>query len=440
MSIREIFQWIVGILFGLTSVFTVAMPTQLALMTTGKVRDVLPVAGDFVPAVRLVTFTDSHNRNDNVGNAIDAAYRLFDEDNTYPGIDAFIGLGDFTSIGGEDDYRRYAETLREHVKDDTLMINIHGNHEFKDDNYREFFLKYFGHEPDTVTEINGFSCIAFSGVRSMTEWTFTPESLVWLDNAISRAEKTADGKAVFVFQHPHIWGTVFPSAFWSDPQLNPVFVKHPGVVDFSGHSHFPLNDPRSIYQSTYTAVGCGAMATFDLDKNGIPGQYPDGFDKAAQICVIEADNDGSVRIRGYDVFSLTCICDYYIEDVNDQSTYSYTQVNRIAHDTAPVFAAETKASARKNENGEWVLSFDEAKAAEGYVVHSYKITISDDRGLPVFAGTFVNDYYVFDDDNTADFRIPGDKLRTGNAYSLTVVAESAYHKYSGPLKLSFIAE
>ena len=73
------------------------------------------------------------------------------------------------------------------------------------------------------------------------------------------------------------------------------------------------------------------------------------------------------------------------------------------------------------------------------VIEFCEITISDDCGLPVFAGSFVNDYFVFDDDDTADFRLPGDKLKSGNAYTLTVVAESAYHKCSRPLKLSFIA-
>ena len=119
---------------------------------------------------------------------------------------------------------------------------------------------------------------------------------------------------------------------------------------------------------------------------------------------------------------------------------SYTQLNRYAHDKAPVFSPDTKAAARRNENGEWVLSFDEAKAAEGYVVHSYRLSIFDDRGLPVFAETFVNDYFVFDDDDTADFRLPGDRLKAGKTYTLTVVAESAYHKFSNPLKLSFVAE
>ena len=52
---------------------------------------------------------------------------------------------------------------------------------------------------------------------------------------------------------------------WGTPQLNVIFSKYSNVVDFSGHSHFPMSDPRSINQSLYTAVGCGAMARFELD-------------------------------------------------------------------------------------------------------------------------------------------------------------------------------
>ena len=73
MNPWEIESWIIGIIFGLFAVFTVAMPTQLFLAATGRVRDVPDTPDDFVPAVRLVAFTDSHNRNDNVAKAIDTA-------------------------------------------------------------------------------------------------------------------------------------------------------------------------------------------------------------------------------------------------------------------------------------------------------------------------------------------------------------------------------
>ncbi len=441
MSFHELFQWFIGIIFGLTTVLGVILPFGGAQRLAGKITEELPVvAEDFTPTVRLVAFTDTHNQNHHVADAIDTAYALFDNDASYPGVDGFFGLGDFSSVGFEGDYVNYVKTLNEHVRPETPCINIHGNHEFKHDDYRQFFLNNFGYDPNTVTEINGFSCIAFSGERGATEWTFTADSLKWLSTAIKDAEKKADGKAVFVFNHPHPWGTVYGSTYWGDPQLNIVLNGHNCVVDFSGHSHFPMNDPRSINQTTYTSVGCGAMATFETDKDYIPGQHPDGYDPAAQMTIIEADNDGSVRIRGYDLLSDTYICDYYIEDVNDQANYAYTLRNLAAHDTKPVFPEDAKAAAYKNDNGEWVISFDEAKAASGFIVHEYRVTIKNDKGLIIYTNNFVDDYFVFDNDDTADFRIGTDTLESGKEYTLMVCAESAYHKYSNLRCLPFTAQ
>ncbi|MBR3768609.1 MAG: hypothetical protein IKL10_10295 [Clostridia bacterium] len=47
------------------------------------------------------------------------------------------------------------------------------------------------------------------------------------------------------------------------------------------------------------------MARFELDENYIIGQHPERYENAAQFCIVEADNDGSVRLRGYDLLSDT---------------------------------------------------------------------------------------------------------------------------------------
>lgn len=442
MEFSEIKQWIIGIIFGVFSVLLVILPGQGVQHMFGAVSKDLPqTPADFVPTIRLVLITDTHNHNDRVANAIDTAYEMFDNAEPYAGIDGFFGLGDFSSVGGENDYINFVAALKAHVRPETPVINIHGNHEFKNDNYYEYFVNNFGYEPNTYTTINGFSCIAFSGERSLTEWTFTPKSLKWLSDSIADAEKNqTDGRAIFVFQHPHPWGTVYGSSVWGDPQLNPILNGHPNIVDFSGHSHFPMNDPRSINQTSFTAVGCGAMEYFELDNNFLPGQHPDGYDPANEMCIVEADNDGSVRIRGYDLLSDTYFCEYYIDDVNDCKNYPYTYNNMALHDKAPVFPADTTATAYQNESGEWVISFTEAEAAPGYVVHDYKVLITDEKGKPLLFKTFVDDYFVIDEDNTADFRIGSDTLESGKTYKLLTVAESAYHKFSKPLRLTFTAQ
>ena len=441
-KIGKVIASILGAVVGILAVLCVVTLCWGAVQQMrGYVTNMLPeTPEDFVPTVRLIAFTDTHNENENVADAIDTAYSLFDADPVYAGVDGFFCLGDFSSIGTEPDYAAYAETLRSHVRPETPMINIHGNHEFKNKaEYKDLFRKYFDQEPDTVTEINGFSCIAFSGERSLTEWTFTPGSLKWLSESVKTAEAKANGKAVFVFQHPHPWGTVYGSTVWGDPQINVVLNGHTSVVDFSGHSHFPMHDPRSINQASYTAVGLGGLARFELDKNGIVGQHPDGYEDAAEMCVIEADNDGSVRLRGYDLLSDTYFCDWYIDNVNDRENYAYTYKNLRAHDSKPAFPQDAQfASAQKDENGEWVVTFDDAQCA--YIVHEYKVEILDENGKKIYSDNFINDYYVYDPTDTASFRVGADTLESGWTYTLRVRAESAYHLYSDPIELTLIAQ
>lgn len=407
-------------------------------VTRGTVTETLPeTPSDFVPEIRLIVFTDTHNENENVVDAVETAYALFDNDETYKGVDGFFGLGDFSSIGAEPDYEAYANTLKEHVREDTVCINVLGNHEMKADNYKELFEKHFSHEINTVTEINGFTCIAFSGERSLTEWTFTPKSLKWLSDEIHKAEESSGDKPVLVFQHPHPFGTVYGSTIWCTPQLNPVFAGHSKVINFSGHSHFPLNDPRSINQSTYTSVGVGAMARFELDENYIVGQHPDGYEDAAQFAVVEADSYGRVRIRGYDLLSDTFFCDYFIENVNDPNTFAYTYKNLKAHDEAPVFPENTEVSLNVTDDGSYRISFTEAQVPEGFIVHEYKVVITDENNNEVYKDNFIASYYLINDETTQNFTVPKDTLTKDKTYTLTVTAESAYHKNSEEKTVSF---
>ncbi len=404
----------------------------------GNITDTLPqTPDDFKPEVRFVVFTDTHNENENVADAVDTAYTLFDNDSVYQGVDAFFGLGDFSSVGTESDYESYVKTLKEHIREETVCINVLGNHEFKADNYEQIFEKHFNHDTNTVTQINGFNFIAFSGERSLTEWTYSPKSLKWLSNEIHKAEALAGDKPIFVLQHPHPFGTVYGSSLWCTPQLNPVFAGHNKVINFSGHSHFPLNDPRSINQTTYTSVGVGAMARFELDKDYIVGQHPERYEDAAQFCIVEADNDGSVRIRGYDLLSDRFFCEYYIENINNADSYAYTYKNMKAHDKAPIFSDGALASVNTDENGDYRILFTHAEVPEGYIVHEYKILIEDMNGNDIYNDNIISDYYIIDDVDTQGFTVSKDLLEAGKTYDLTVTAESAYHFYSEPKTLTF---
>lgn len=405
----------------------------------GNVTDGFPsTPDDFVPAIRFVVFTDSHNNNARVGAMIDTAYEMFDDDEKYQGIDAFCSLGDFSSVGTESDYDNFIATLNEHIRPETKAVCILGNHETKQDYSLDLFREKFGYDPFNVTEVNGFSFISLSSYPHVTEWTYPRSVIHWAKQQLAAVEKKNDGRAVFVLQHPHNFATVYGSSFYCEPQLNNIWSGHSEIVCFSGHSHFPSCDPRSLNQSSYTNVGCGAIDRFELEKNCIINQHPDNYDKAAEFTVVEADNDGSVHILGYDLNSGTCFRDAYIDDVNDVKNYTYSYKNMKRHDPAPVFSDDTSGRAVQNENGEWILSFDEAE--DNFIVHSYTVKITDENGKRVYREKLLNDYYFFDGDNIADFNIGAETLQSGKTYKVKITAENAYLRSSKPITISVTAE
>ena len=393
---------------------------------------------DFTPSIRFVVFTDSHNNNARVGKMIDTAYEMFDDDENYQGIDAFCSLGDFSSVGTEPDYDNFIATLNEHIRPETKSVCILGNHETKQDYSLDMFREKFGYEPNNVTEINGFSFISLSSYPHVTEWTYPRSVIHWAENQLASVEAKNDGRAVFVLQHPHNFATVYGSSFYCEPQLNNVWGGHSEIVCFSGHSHFPSCDPRSMNQTNFTNVGCGAIDRFELEKNCIINQHPENFDKAAEFTVVEADNDGSVHILGYDLNSGTCFRDAYIDDVNDVKNYTYSYKNMRHNDPAPVFKEETACRAVQNENGEWIISFDEAD--DNFIVHNYTIKITDENGKRVYKEKLIDDYYFFDGDSIADFNIGADVLEAGKTYKVKITAENAYLRKSKPVTLTVTAE
>lgn len=405
----------------------------------GHVTEGFPqTPADFVPAIRFVVFTDSHNNNARVGAMIDTAYEMFDNAEPYGGIDAFCSLGDFTSIGTEPDYDNFAATLNEHIRPETKALCILGNHETKQDYSLDMFREKFGYDPFNVTEVNGFSFISMSSYPHVTEWTYPRSCIRWAKQQLAAVEAKNDGRAVFVLQHPHNFATVYGSSFYCEPQLNTVWGGHSEVVCFSGHSHFPSSDPRSLNQSDFTNVGCGAIDRFELEKNYLINQHPENFDKAAEFTVVEADADGSVHILGYDLTSGTCFRDAYIDNVNDVKNYTYSYKNMKHNDPAPMFKADTAGRAVQSENGEWILSFDEAEDA--FIVHNYTVKITDENGKKIYKEKLIDDYYFFDGDSLADFNIGAGVLESGKTYQVTVTAQNAYHRNSAPVTFAVTAE
>ena len=208
-------------------------------------------------------------------------------------------------------------------------------------------------------------------------------------------------------------------------------------MDFSGHSHYPVNDPRSIWQGGYTALGCGSLSSLETELDGIPGNNPyDLAYQTAQFYIVEADANGNVHILPYDMITEQFFSnDYYLTGLAKRN-YDYTYRKMKIRDKKPVFAEDTEISTSLNENGETILSF--AGASDNFVVESYKMSVAENGIKPVFSDNFAGKYmYLFADDT---YEVNLGTLESGKKYKVSIVAMNAYAETSKPFNYSFVAE
>ncbi len=402
---------------------------------TAKTTEMPTAPDDFVPAVRFAVCSDTHNQNQNVAEMIDRCYEIYDGDTVYSGIDLFAFCGDMTSVGENDDMDAFKQTLDEHVKGDTQILVLLGNHELKNPASRDYFTELYGVSPEQHIVVNGFH---FISVSNSYENAMSISAEVWANKEADKALAATPDLPIFSFQHPHNFGTVYGSTVWASPQLSSAWEGKSNIVNFSGHSHFPMNDPRSIWQGSYTALGCGGMDYFELENDLLVGQHPDGYEDAAQFYIVEADLDGSVRVRCYDLVSDGFFGEeYYIDDVTDKSCFAYSHNNRKDYDEAPVWKDDTQIELAQNEDGEYRITFDEA--VDKLIVQNYKIRVLS-NGFPIYAKTHIADYYLINNCDTASFNLGELNLKSGKEYKIEITAVNAYAELSQPMTWTYIAE
>lgn len=398
---------------------------------------------DFSPVVRFAICSDVHLNGDEEQTEAKRFAQMFNTAYEYSAaqeyntLDAFIVAGDMTNHGLPEEYRVFKKVISENLKDETQFMVCMGNHEFiayRDEDASEgtrVFEEEMQMNDDNSYCINGYNFIICSYDEDGKNFK---NKKSWLDAELKAAKAQSGDKPIFIVQHPAPFASVYGSINWGDITIPTVLMKYPQVIDFSGHSHYPVNDPRSIWQGGFTALGCGTLSYFETELDGVAGNFPYQNDQAAQFYIVEADADGNVCIKPYDLITGQFFdFEYYLSGLAKRNyAYSYLRMRTI--DKAPVFDENSHVEVNKTENGNSILSFSGAK--DNFVVESYKVSVSK-NGIKVFDDNFSGKYmYLFEEDT---YDVDLGELSSGK-YTAQIVAMNAYAELSSPLCYTFTVD
>jgi len=417
----------------------------------------------FVPTLRFVVASDVHLtdtatiRDDKFAQMFTDAYAYSDAHETYQNLDGVFVVGDVANNGSATSLERFFTLLTNGARAGTVTRATLGNHEFVTDqeNTVARFLAASGYEDDDAHLVIGGCHFIFLSPDAVDSngnrgRGFTAAKQNWLAEqlASAAADDPTGKKPIFVFQHQHVKNTVYGSAHnWGLTDLAAVLARYPQVVDFSGHSHFPINDPRSVWQGEYTAFNTASFKGLEMDLAGVAG-YADGVyptdaeggwnttgggrSDGGQYYIVEVDAENRILVQAFDVTTGQAVIEpIFIESVGDPAAFAYTNA-RAETETPPAFAEDAAVTTVVINADSATFRFPRT-AGETYVQHyRCEVRIGDVLISTVYR---LDDGFLFPAPATLTLPLTG--LDPETEYGVRIIPVTAWGNEGEPLVFTF---
>ena len=248
--------------------------------------------------LKVGVVSDIHVLKDNYDSFLEGDTRHFEHALEYfreRGADAVMICGDMADKGLTDQLMLVSKAWYKVFPDDKApdgrrveKLFVYGNHDLEGQNYGPFaknlypdpeeLKKHFiltdraaawedafheKYERVYLKEINGYQFVG----GQWKSWGGDSYLVDWVKQNCARLNP----KLPLLFaQHPHPANTCYGPWAWGHDggHVTKAFAKFPNLIAFSGHSHYPLTDERSIWQGAYVSVGAGS-----LRYPGSPNEY-----------------------------------------------------------------------------------------------------------------------------------------------------------------------
>lgn len=233
---------------------------------------------------------------------------------------------------------------------------------------------------------------------------YSPEQLAWFDATLSEITADEPNRFVLVLTHPMVTGTVYGSMlgdYWATEALTPILEKYPQAVIFGGHLHFPLNDPRSIWQGSFTALGCGSVRYMAIENGAY--EYMSGktvmknSGQFSQGLLVQIDRKGNMRITRMDFFNKSTIgTPWEISHPSKDLSFlkKYTTEKRESANTAPELTEMEVISGDVAEDGTTAISVRFPSGKDDEFVHHYVLTLTSETGEVLREKKYLTDFYL----------------------------------------------
>ncbi|MDR1335289.1 MAG: metallophosphoesterase [Tannerella sp.] len=356
-------------------------------------------------------------------------------------LDAIFNVGDLTDHGQIAEYDHLMETFTnaQYVPQYVPVYYLMGNHDNQPGNVSEFnYLSKTRQPMNQYLEIKGYPFITISqtGTNALD---YNHAAQRFLRESLADAQTNYPGKPIFVFVHVPPRNTCYGSGDadgWGSTVFPPLLELYPQVIVFAGHSHFPLGDPRSIWQDKYTSVNDGSTNYSEVEPNIVAdGIHPKDYNKVTEGLIVNLKDGGNtVEMERWDTRrNVEILPRWAVHAPYDGSNFSSEYKGRNGA-PPPAFAAgdSERIAITAQGTGRWQITFPQATDNE--VVHHYIINVRDASSNAVVQTQKRFSLYYLNSDMPASLTVEFSGLPTDRQLKVEIIAVDAYYdKQSEPI-------
>lgn len=396
-------------------------------------------------------------------------------------LDVLAVVGDLTDNGRTSQYNEFVdffgneENILNPVDNFLFMMGNHDNFDSNgQSNYKTGLKSFNGNKSYPLHQyklIKGYPFISISTLGSANNDlsnasngtnSYPSTATNTLKQYLARATEEAPGKPIFIFTHVPLrwtcysaWAEYENGEAWCMKVLNPILNKYPQAVVFTGHSHYPLGDPRSIHQGAnpnstrnnyYTAINTASTTYSEIHPKAVDaGIHPEGYAYVTEGMILVEQPNGDIEIRRYDTYR-----DVEIDPENrwvlkapfDGSQFQYADIrdkddnpNGIALRDglpAPEFNDGIELGVKPSEDAVKIIF---PQATDNECVFRYNIRILKNSELVKSSFVFSQFYLTTDMPEELSCTLNG--LDAGTEYKAEVIAYDSWDNQSAPLTATF---
>jgi predicted phosphodiesterase len=384
---------------------------------------------------QFIVISDTHfGNNRGEGPMVKVPKALKNLTGKAPKADAVFVVGDLTNDGTIEQYDQLLSVFgnKSNIPENMPVYFLMGNHDNFSNNGQLNYTARIKQPLNQYITIKGYPFITISETGSdQNDYDIAAQN--FLRDKMATAAKDFAGKPIFVFIHVPTNNTSYGSnasgaladGGWSTNVFRSILDKYPQAVVFSGHTHYPLGDPRSIHQDKFTAVNTASTTYSEVEPGLLTGgTLPTGYENITEGLIVTVKENGNVELERRNTYQNKEIePKWLLTAPHDGSKFTYK--NRTGGE-APKFGNSAKPEIRNISASGCNVTFPQASDDEA--VHHYKVEILE--GTTVIASNTIFSGFYLNSQMPATLTVYIGKLSAQKTYTARVTAYDSYRNAS----------